>query len=155
MNGIYSTDWVQLAKDCRAAAAQAIMDCKRSDPNGHYTHRGVEVLSIDDKGERFDCDPLDYLEVKQISGKQLRTIAEHATPGWTSIAIQGGVDGYDSYKNAMQYPDDYIPWVASWDIDSDEIPGNGKVSQDESAKRENVSTRATSQPYVKGMYAQE
>ena len=113
-------DYLQLARAAKAAAADCIAECRRYARTGHYTHRGVEVLAIDHLGERIG-DPLDYLEVKEISGKRLAAIVKHHAPAqWDSICVQGGVDGYESFQDAMKYPEDYEPMVGEWEANSDD-----------------------------------
>jgi len=115
-------NYIELAKAARAAAAECIALARRQDRQCHFTQRGVEVLAIDSDGERIG-DPLDYLDVKEISGKRLQRIVEHNAPAqYHHIAVQGGLDCYESFALAMQYPDDYEPQTDCWDVDSDDLP---------------------------------
>lgn len=114
-------DYLQFAKAAQVAASECIANCRRQHQSGHYTQRGVMVLAIDAEGERIG-DPIEYLEVKEISGKRLRSIVNTRAPGqWDSITVQGGIDEYDSFTDAMQYPDEYNPQVEGWDVNSNDL----------------------------------
>jgi hypothetical protein len=115
-------NYIELAKAAKAAAADCIAQARRQDQGCHFTQRAVEVLAIDDRGERIE-PVLDWIEVKEISGKRLQRIVEqHAPAQYHHIAVQGGLDCYSSFADAMQYPDDYEPLTDCWDVDSHDLP---------------------------------
>jgi hypothetical protein len=122
-------DYLQLAKAAQVAAAECIATARRNDPQCHHVHRGVDVLALDQDGERIG-DTLDIIDVKQISGKRLREIVtNHAPAQYHSICVQGGLDCYESFAEAMRYPEDYEPLTDCWDVDSNDqeaIPCKGK-----------------------------
>ena len=119
-------NYIGLAKASREAAAECIGAIRSQYRTGHFTQRGVEILAIDEHGERIG-DPIEYLEVKELSGKRLeRAIVDHAPAQYSYICVQGGLDGYDSFQDAMKYPDDYDPMVSEWAVDSNDIPGDGE-----------------------------
>ena len=121
--------YIQFAKAAQAAAAECIAIARQHDPKLHFVQRGVEVLAIDQEGDRIG-DPLDYIDVKQISGKRLHSIVSlHAPAQFDSICVQGGLDCYESFTHAMRYPDDYEPMCDCWDVnsaDQEAIPCKGK-----------------------------
>jgi len=124
-------NYIMLAKAAKAAASECIASCRRQAASGHFTHRGVEVLAIDDQDERIE-PPLDYINVKELTGKRLQQIVTTRAPAqWHSICVQGGCDGYSSFQEAMQYPDDYDPGCEWWDVDSTDL----EAAQVESAER--------------------
>ena len=119
-------NYIELAKASKAAASECIAAIRSEYRTEHFTHRGVELLAIDEHGDRIG-DPLEYLEVKELSGKRLeRAIVDHAPAQYSYICVQGGIDGYDSFPAAMKYPDDYEPMVSEWAVDSNDVPGPGE-----------------------------
>ena len=111
-------DYLQLSKAAKVAAAECIAMARRADPQCHHTQRHVEILAIDATGERIE-PPLDYIDVKEISGKRLHAIITfHAPAQYHSITVQGGLDCYPSFQYAMQNPDDYEPMTDTWEVDS-------------------------------------
>lgn len=113
-------DWVAISKAAREAAAEAIASCRRAHPGAHFTQRSVEIIAADESGERIG-DPLEYLTVKELSGKRLaQVVRDHAPAQYASITVQGGIDAYDSFEDAMRYPDDYDPMVECWDVSTDD-----------------------------------
>lgn len=119
-------NYIDLAKAAKAAAADCIALARRQDHNCHFVQRGVDILAIDEHGERIE-PVLDIIEVREISGKRLQQIVESQAPGqYHHIAVQGGLDCFETFALAMQYPDDYEPMTDCWDVDSDQIPGAGE-----------------------------
>jgi hypothetical protein len=115
-------NYIELAKAAKAAAAECIALARRQDRSCHFTQRGVDILAIDEHGERIE-PVLDIIEVREISGKRLQQIVESQAPAqYHHIAVQGGLDCYSSFQDAMQYPDDYEPMTDCWDVDSDQLP---------------------------------
>lgn len=120
-------DWVAISKAAREAAAEAIASCRRAHPGAHFVQRQVEILAIDENHERIG-DPLDYLLLKECSGKRLaQVVRDHAPAQYAYICVQGGIDAFDSFQDAMAYPDDYEPMVECWDVSTaDDLPGKGE-----------------------------
>ncbi|MDH3412440.1 MAG: hypothetical protein OER87_07505 [Gammaproteobacteria bacterium] len=115
-------NYIKLAKAAKAAAAECIALARRQDQQCHFTQRGVDVLAIDENGERIE-PVLDIIEVKEISGKRLQRIVETQAPAqYHHICVQGGLDAHNSFQDAMQYPDEYEPGVAWWDVNSNDVP---------------------------------
>lgn len=145
-------NWRAFAEAAKEAARESIDLARRADHECHFTHRGIEVLAVDKDGERIG-DPLDYLEVKDLSGKRLAAIVKHQAPGqWDSITIQGGVDCYESLDHCMKHPDDYEPMVEVWDVSDQDIPGDNERHKVEYWERKRIekalaatSTRLASQ----------
>jgi hypothetical protein len=117
-------NYIKLAQTAQLQARETINLCRRSDHHAHYTQRSVEVIAVDDQGERIG-DPLGYLDVKQISGKLLASIVIASAPAqWDSITVQGGINAYNSFADFMRDPDDYYPQVDSWAVNSNDISGS-------------------------------
>jgi hypothetical protein len=115
-------NYIELAKAAKAAAAECIALARRQDQQLHFTQRGVDILAIDEHGERIE-PVLDIIEVRELSGKRLQSIIEaHAPAQYHHIAVQGGLDCYSSFADAMAYPDDYEPMTDCWDVDSHQLP---------------------------------
>lgn len=148
-------DYLQLSKAARAAAAECIALARRNDPQCHFTQRGVEVLAIDQDGERIG-DPLDYLDVKQLSGKCLQAIiTDHAPAQYHSICVQGGLDCYSSFQDAMQYPDDYEPMADTWEVNTADLANEVTGAERHKGKPYNaaeVVTRATPELFTRAKY---
>ena len=116
-----AVDWVMISKAARAAAAESIAACRRSHPGGHFIQRHVEVLAIDHDDERIG-DPLEYLELRELSGKRLaQVVRDHAPAQYAYITVQGGIDGYSSFSEAMAYPDDYDPGCDWWEVNTRDL----------------------------------
>lgn len=117
-----AVDWVSVSKAARAAAADAIAGCRRHCPSAHYVHRQVEILAIDENHERIG-DQLDFLLLKELSGKRLaQVVRDHAPAQYSYICVQGGIDAYDSFQDFMD-DYDYEPMVECWEVNStDDFP---------------------------------
>lgn len=122
-----TVDWIAISKAAQVAARESIASCRRAHPGAHFVQRHVEVLAIDEHDERIG-DPLAYLTVKELSGKALaQVVRDHAPAQYAYITVQGGIDGFDSFQDAMAYPDDYDPGVDWWSVDTrDNLPGQGE-----------------------------
>jgi len=115
-------NYIQIAKDIRAAATKCITDERRL-YYGFYTHRSIEIIVCDEDG-RFNDEPY-YLELRQLSGKQLKIAFEHAAmgnTGFTSYGITGGVDRYAT-MNDMVNDYEYDPWAGTWDLEYNATTG--------------------------------
>ncbi len=116
---VCQVNYIEIAKRARVAARDCITSARQECRRNHFTHRGIEVLAIDEHGDRIG-DPLDYLEVKTISGKQLSEVVRHHAPAqYDYICIQGGIDFHENLQDALKYPDDYTPMWDEWAINSD------------------------------------
>ena len=113
-------DWIlehpttpaELAKLVKARAKRCIRDARMQN-RWHFTHRGIEVVPLDSKGERAG-DP-DFLDLSQVSGKALsRAVA--TLDDCEAVCIQGGLDAWDSLQDQLQ-GGDYEPGFEWWEID--------------------------------------
>ena len=111
----------QLAKDC-------IAESRKTLPQNHHTHRGVDVVAYDAKGDRVG-DP-EFLEVHKITGAQLKAAFQHLmrydADKIVGISIQGGIDTHDSFAEYMaDHRDggwsDYEPMTNEWSLDIDDL----------------------------------
>lgn len=132
-------NYIDLAKRAREAARAAIKAARAGNRQHHFTHRGVEVIALDSNAERIG-DPLDYLNANSVSGAQIRYAVERYAPAqYSHIAVQGGVDCFESFQAFMDEPDDYTPMWSEWVVDTtgaeDEIDGESIAQVD----REKVS----------------
>lgn len=138
-------NYIELAKAAKAAAAECIALARRQDQSCHFTQRGVDVLAIDEHGERIE-PVLDIIEVRDITGKRLKQIIEAQAPAqYHHIAVQGGLDCYSSFHDAMTYPDDYEPMTDCWDVDSHQLPTKSErvpLEESNAAARQGMSVSA-------------
>lgn len=121
-------NYIAIAKRARAAARATIQQARAGYHQHHFTHRGVEVIALDNLGERIG-DVLDYFEANSVSGAQIqRTVQRYAPAQYKDIAIQGGIDCHDTFQAFMNNPDDYTPMWSEWCVDTtgdpDEIDGS-------------------------------
>ena len=117
-----AVNWVAISKAARAAAAESIASCRRAHPGAHFVHRQVEILAIDADGERIG-DQLDFLLLKELSGKTLaQVVRDHAPAQYDHIVVQGGIDAYDSLRDCLEEAD-YDPMVDCWEVSTlDDLP---------------------------------
>jgi len=129
-------DYLQFSKAAKAAASECIALARRNDPQCHHVQRHVEILAIDEQGERIE-PPLDYIDVKEISGKRLQMIVNTQAPAqWFSICVQGGLDCHENFTQAMANPENYEPMTDTWEVDSNDL----EAAQVSSAERVKGST---------------
>ena len=111
-------NFVQIAKDAKAAAAECIAEARRHDDDYHI-HREIEILALDDNGERCGLGEPVFLAVKDCSGKNMKAAIELALSyekDATQIGVGGGTDGYESLDDMMKGYD-YTPYSNSWDLE--------------------------------------
>ena len=111
-------NYVQIAKDIRAAAKSCIEDCRREDSQ-YYVHREVEILALDAAGERCGLGEPYWLPLRDCSGKSVRAAVESVIrdePEAVAIGFCGGTDAYESMDDMMKGYD-YTPWASTWDLE--------------------------------------
>ena len=109
---------VQIAKDIRAAAKESITR-SRAETGATYRHRAIEIITCDADGRVHGEDPI-FLELNQISGKQIKLAFEGAaegSPPFTHYGVTGGLDEFESLHEMMQPYADYCPWADTWDLE--------------------------------------
>jgi len=113
-------NYIQIAKDIKAAAKQCINDCRKQDSD-YYIHRDVEVVTCDANG-RVSDEPF-YIALKDVSGKALKIACESLKRDsdmmgqpFTHFGFTGGTDAYESMDDMMKGYD-YTPWAGIWDIE--------------------------------------
>lgn len=103
----------ELVKSAKALSARCIKQA-RVDNSYYYKHRGVELVYLDERGERVgDAEYYDIpasLTIKQIKSD----MAQANLTGISSVALQGGVDCYDSWQQSMEEYADYEPMTDVW-----------------------------------------
>lgn len=96
-------------KAYRAQCVAIKADAERDFPRCHIVGRGVEIIALDETGERNDdLGGPDYISAKELTVKELRNFVTHAlkcarADGKTlsAIHIAGGFDIYDSFGEYM------------------------------------------------------
>jgi hypothetical protein len=123
--------YAAIAKEFRELAKVKMAECKAGNRIYHYKHRGCEIIMLDALGCRHDGYDPDYLDMGEVSGKRVREIVGHflaeeersSTTAWSraddpicGFSLDGGIDVYDNFADAMRYPDDYEPWYDSYEV---------------------------------------
>lgn len=116
-------NFVQIAKDAKAAAANCISEdrlaANRAGAKAYYVHREIEVIALDANGDRCGLGEPFYLAVKDCSGKNMRKAIESVLrdeKDAVQIGVCGGTDEYDSMDDMMKGYD-YTPYSGSWDLE--------------------------------------
>jgi len=99
----------QYRANCAEVKAGAEKDCHA---RCHIVGRGVEIIALDETGERNDdLGGPDYIGANELTVKYLKTLAaqwqKHYSPNrdgrvLTAIHLAGGYDVYDSFSDYMQ-----------------------------------------------------
>jgi hypothetical protein len=113
-------NYVQIAKDIRAAAKVCINEARKQD-NDYYTHREIELVACDGTGERIS-DEATYLSLSEVSGATVKAaircvIEDCDTMRYTysHIGVFGGVDAYESLSDCLKGYE-YTPMANTWDL---------------------------------------
>jgi len=99
-------------KNYRQQCVEIKGECERSYPSCHIVGRGVELLAIDETGERNDAlGGPDFIPAKELTAKLLKEVATlwaKYSPGpnnphtLAAIHLSGGFDIYDSFADCME-----------------------------------------------------
>lgn len=113
-------NYIQIAKDIRAAAKACIQDARKRDSD-YYVHRDVEIITCNEDGRV--CEEPFLLAVRDVSGKALRIACESVkrdsdmmSQTFTHFGFTGGTDAYESMDDMMKGYD-YAPWTDTWDLE--------------------------------------
>lgn len=124
------TNYTSAAKAFKTESKNMMDRNKAGDRRAYFKYRGLELIALDESGERIDSIDPDYLEQKEVSGKEIYLLVEGMKEDASrmgevihSFSLAGGLDYYESFSDAMRYPDDYEPWADSFDIT---LSGNAK-----------------------------
>lgn len=120
-----------VAREFRELAKATMADCKKGNRRYHYKHRGCEIIMLDKDDCRHDGYDPDYLDMNEVSGKQVKAIVDNFLAEekrdegtkWSKadnpicgFSLDGGIDVYDDFATAMKYPDDYEPFYDSYEV---------------------------------------
>ena len=113
-------NYIQIAKDVRAAAKACIQEARKRDSD-YYVHREIEVVTCDDSGRV--CNEAFFVSLRDVSGKALRIACESVKRDsdmmgqtFTHFGFTGGTDAYESMDDMMKGYD-YTPWADTWDLE--------------------------------------
>jgi len=123
--------YASVAKEFREKGKRVMAECRKSDRRAHFKYRGCEIIVLDAKGFRHEGYDPDYLEVNETSGKAVKEIVDHFLAeekrggvSWRGkddpicgFSLDGGIDYYESFADAMKYPDDYEPMYDTYEVD--------------------------------------
>jgi hypothetical protein len=101
----------QFAEDRRELMEGAKKDARKMGGwNWHFVGRGIELIAIDDKGERDDyLGGPEFIEVKELTQSRLKDTAAHWGKYYrgetenklAKIGLAYGLDCYDSFADYM------------------------------------------------------
>jgi len=128
--------YIAAAKEAKALASACIKDARKNASQYYYTHREAEIVAIAADGERCDGESPDFIPVSELSGKVLfeacqRILESHHNVA--AIAVQGGVDCYESFAEKMQaerenWDADYEPYGGgTWDANNIEVTQGERI----------------------------
>lgn len=109
-------NYIQIAKDARAAASLCITSARKRDSE-YYVHRELEIVTCDDQGRV--CNEAFFLSLRDCSGKGIKVAFQDVasdSPPFTHFGITGGTDSYESMDDMMKGYD-YTPWADIWDLE--------------------------------------
>lgn len=113
---------------CAEVRAGGEKDARRQGKRWHFVGRGVEIIALDETGERNDdLGGPDYIQAKELTVHYLKEHAQHWAKHYspqpenrgghtlTAIHLAGGFDVYDDFATYMQdmrdgYGSEYTIW---------------------------------------------